>query len=172
MASVQRKSKRQSDGKPEQLRLDEFILFLDENLSKCKPILESLTANSVLHERYHDYFEPGIDDEIWLPFVAEQSWVILTKDKRNRYNQLEKVAIRRHKIAEFYFGSGNMSGAEMADAIKAALHQIKKICKSEQPPFIGSISKSGSIIIVEDNQGSTHDRRQEKTKQTKDSPKI
>jgi hypothetical protein len=165
--SVQRKSKRQSDGKPEQLRLDDFSLFLDENLSKCKPILESLTANNVLHERYHDYFKPGTDDDVWLPFVGDRSWIVLTKDKRNRYNQLEKAAIRRYKVAEFYFGSGNMSGAEMAAALMAALPEIKRICEREDLPFIGSIPKSGKVMIVEDSKGSTHERRQEKARQAK-----
>jgi hypothetical protein len=154
------------------LRLDEFTLFLDENLSNCKPILESLTSKNVLHERYHDYFGPGVDDDIWLPFVGEQSWVVLTKDKRNRYNQLEKAAIRRYKVAEFYFGSGNMSGAEMASALEIALPDIKKICRREKLPFIGRITKLGTVTIVEDSQGSTHERRQEKARQDKDSPKI
>lgn len=166
--SVQRKSKKQSDGKPEQLRLDEFILFLDENLSNCKPILESLTTQHVRHERYHDHFKPGTDDDVWLLFVGERSWVVLTKDKRNRYNQLEKAAIRRYKVAEFYFGSGNMSGAEMAAALTVALPRIIKLCNREELPFIGSISKSGIITIVEDSKGSTHKRR----KEAKHPPKI
>lgn len=154
------------------MRLDDFILFLDENLSKCKPILESLTANKVLHERYHDYFNPGTDDEIWLSFVGQRLWVVLTKDKRNRYNQLEKAAIRQHKVAEFYFASGNMSGVEMATALVAALPEIKRVCKREKLPFIGSISKSGKVTIVEDSDGSTHGRRQEKTRRAKNSTEI
>lgn len=164
---MQSRSKRQSDGKPEQLRLDEFVLFLDENLDRCKPILEFLAASRVRHERYCDYFEPGADDDLWLPFVGERRWVVLTKDKKNRYNQLEKTAIRRHKVAEFYFGSGNMNGVEMAAALKAALPEIKKICGREELPFIGSISRSGLVTIVEDRQGSTHDRRRAKTRPAK-----
>jgi hypothetical protein len=144
------------------LRLDDFVLFLDENLHKCKPILEFLTSNSVRHERHCDHFDPGAPDDIWLPFIGERRWVVLTKDKRNRYNQLEKTAIRRHKVAEFYFGSGNMNGAEMATALKAALQEMKQICGREELPFIASISKSGMITIVEDSRGSTHERRQGK----------
>jgi hypothetical protein len=42
MASKKSTSKRQSAGKPEQLQLDDFILYLDENLDNCQPILEAL----------------------------------------------------------------------------------------------------------------------------------
>jgi PIN like domain len=143
---------------------------LDENLCRCKPILESSTNNNVFHERYDAYFQPGEDDEIWLPFVGERAWVVLTKDKRNRYNQLEKTAIRRHKVAEFYFASGNMNGAEMAAALVIALPEIKRICNREELPFIGRITKAGTVLVVEDSKGSTHERRQqEKTKQAKKS---
>lgn len=141
------------------MRLDDFVLFLDENLDNCKPILESLTVQSVCYERYQAHFVRGTDDEVWLAFVGERSWVVITKDKRNRYNQWEKLAIRRHQLKEFYFGSGNMSGAEMATALVIALPEMKRICAKEPPPVIGSISKSGIVTIVADSRGSTHERR-------------
>ena len=91
----------------------------------------------MLYERYRDHFRPGVEDETWLRSVGELGelgWVVLTKDKRPRYNQLEKAAIRHYhyKVAEFYFGSGNVSGAEMASALDKAISRIRRICESEQ----------------------------------------
>jgi PIN like domain len=146
------------------LRLDDFVLFLDENLDNCKPILESLAEQNVRVERYRAHFQPGSADEVWLAFVGERSWVVLTKDKKNRYNEWEKLAIRRQKVTEFYFGSGNMSAVEMAAALVIALPEIRRICRSEAPPLIGSVSRSGKITIVEDSSGSTHERRHRKTR--------
>src|SRR4051812_13622310 len=125
MASKNRKLKRLSDGKPEQLQLDDFIVYLDENLDHCKPIMDALSAGNVVFECHTKHFVRGTDDDIWLKFVAERSWVVITKDKRNRYNDVEREAIRRHKVREFYFGSGNFNAGEMANALSLAIPEMQ-----------------------------------------------
>ena len=49
--------------------------------------------------------------------------MLLTKDKRIRYNELEKTAVLRHGVREFYFSSGNYSGTEMAEMLIDALRE-------------------------------------------------
>jgi hypothetical protein len=100
---------------------EDFVLYLDENLHNCKPILEALVQRGVRHERHGQHFAPGAEDSVWLPFVGQRGWIVLTKDKRIRFNQLEKTAMRRYRVREFYFSSGNYSGAEMAEILVAAL---------------------------------------------------
>ena len=78
MVSLKNKLKRQFAGKPEQLQLDDFVLYLDENLHNCKPILDALNEMGVRFERHGSYFEPGTADEIWLRYVGERSWTVLT----------------------------------------------------------------------------------------------
>jgi hypothetical protein len=148
------------------LRLDDFTLYLDENLDNCKPILDILTQQNIRFERHQTHFTRGAADDLWLPFVGDQGWIVITKDKRNRYNEWEKLAVRRNKVREFYFGSGNMNGEEMATALRTALPAIRKICGSEEPPIIGSISKSGIVTVVSDKHGSTHTRRQGKARKS------
>jgi hypothetical protein len=141
------------------LQLDDFILYLDENLDNCKPIVEALADSKVKIERHRDHFARGTPDEEWLRFVAERSWVVLTKDKRNRYNEFERVSVRRFKVREFYFGRGDFSGAEMAEALKLAIIEMRNICRSYSAPVIGSITRTGTITVVYDEKGSTHERR-------------
>ncbi|HWY71210.1 MAG TPA: hypothetical protein VNX88_21270 [Terriglobales bacterium] len=144
------------------MRLDDFIIFLDENLDNCKPIMDALAESGITCRRHADTFTRGEDDDVWLTFVGERSWIVLTKDKRNRYNQWEKEAVRIHRVREFYFGSGNFNAAEMADALTLALPEMRRICLTEEPPFVGSITRSGSVTIVADKHGSTHERRRAK----------
>jgi hypothetical protein len=141
------------------LQLEDFILYLDENLDNCQPILDALGASQVQYHRHRDHFARGTADEVWLQFVAERSWVVVTKDKRNRYNEIERDALRRHRVREFYFGSGNFTGAEMAQALTASLAQMKALVREQNPPLVGSISRSGHVTIVFDEHGSTHERR-------------
>jgi hypothetical protein len=99
------------------LRLDDFVLYLDENLDNCKPILDALASQNVRYERHQAHFARGTADEVWLPFASERGWIVLTKDKRNRYNEWERLAAQRNAVREFYFGSGNFNGHEMAEAL-------------------------------------------------------
>lgn len=151
--------KRQSGGKQEQLQLEDFILYLDENLDNRQPILDILLSNHIQHHRHRDHFPRGTPDEVWLTFVAGRAWVVLTKDKRNRYNEIEREALRRHRVREFYFGSGNFTGADMGQALSACLGQMKALVRRYNPPLVGSISRSGHITVVFDERGSTHERR-------------
>jgi len=50
-------------------------------------------------------------------------------------------------VREFYFSSGNYTGAEMAAILVSALSKMIKACKKYNPPFIASISKSGDIAV-------------------------
>jgi hypothetical protein len=118
-----------------------------------------LVAGQVQHRRHRDHFPRGTNDEVWLKFVAERSWVVLTKDKRNRYNEIERSALRRHRVREFYFGSGNVTGLEMAQALVKAIPQMRALTRERNPPLVGSISRSGHVTLVYDEHGSTHERR-------------
>jgi hypothetical protein len=149
MASSRERSKKQSAGSRRRpLALPEdFVLYLDENLHNCKPILDTLVQQGVKHERHGQHFAAGTEDTEWLSFVGERGWVLLTKDKRIRYNELEKSAVRQYKIREFYFSSGNYSGAEMADILVAALRDMVRILRNQPAPFIASLTKSGKAEI-------------------------
>lgn len=96
---------------------------------------------------------------MWLQFVAERAWAVLTKDKRNRYNEIERDALRRYGVREFYFGSGNFTGAEMGQALTEALPQMRTLVRAYNTPMVGSISRSGRVTVVFDERGSTHERR-------------
>lgn len=145
------------------MRLDDFVLYLDENLDNCKPILDALASQNVRYERHQAHFARGTADEVWLPFVGEHGWIVLTKDKRNRYNEWERLAVQRNAVREFYFGSGNFNGHEMAEALIAALPELKKVSRQD-PPLVVSITRSGAITVVFDKQGSTHERRKASSK--------
>ena len=101
----------------------------------------------VKHERHGEHFPPGTEDSDWLPFVGKQGWIVLTKDKRIRFNQLEKTAVRRYRVRQFYFSSGNYSGAEMAEILIAAMPEMIRTVRKHEPPFIASISKAGHVDV-------------------------
>lgn len=102
---------------------------------------------SVQHERHGQHFSPGTPDTAWLPFVGEKGWILITKDKRIRFNDLEKEAVVTYRVREFCFASGNYSGAEMAMMLVVALPEMIRLCGKQAPPFIASITKAGKVHL-------------------------
>jgi len=101
----------------------------------------------VKHERHLSHFPRGTPDEEWLPKVGQEQWALLTADKRIRYNLLEKRALAEHKVMEFVFASGNMSGEEMAKALELGLAKMVLLTKRQDPPFVATITRSGEVHL-------------------------
>ena len=148
MSARLNKSKKRSDGSERSLSLPEdFVLYLDENLCNSTVILETLTKLGVRFERHLAHFSRGTLDEIWLPLVGRNGWVLLTADKRIRYNLLEKRALDKNRVREFVFASGNLSGQEMAEALKQGIGKMSRMYSRIDPPFVASITRSGEVHL-------------------------
>jgi hypothetical protein len=101
----------------------------------------------VRFERHLDHFSRGTTDQTWLPLVGSNNWVLLTADKRIRYNYLEKRALEENAVRQFVFASGNMSGEEMAAALEVALRGMQRMCRRFQPPFVAAITRAGKVHL-------------------------
>lgn len=126
---------------------EEFVLFLDEGLHRCKPILDALIRLGIKYERHCDYFLKGAEDLVWLPVVGENGWAVLTTDKEMRYNQLEIAMIKAYKVREFVFTSGNLSGQDMAEILVSALPKMKRLFRKTDAPFVASITQTSNVHI-------------------------
>ena len=145
MNAARKKSRKRSDtgyGKrpPEQL-----VFFLDRALGKHK------VANILLSSQ--DKYE-GIEivvhclDE-WLRHAGENSWIVITKDKKIRYRKPEFEMVRRHKVRMFTLTSGNITAEEMGEILSKSIPAIGKFVSAMQPPFIVTISKTGILRKIE-----------------------
>jgi hypothetical protein len=150
MAARRKRSRKPSAGSAHSLSPsppDDFVLYLYENLCSTRAILDILTKLGVPFERHLAHFSPGTLDEVWLPLVGSKGWILLTSDKRIRYNLLEKRALKVHAVREFVFTSGNMSGQDMAAALELALNRMRNFCRRTKPPFVASITRTGEIHL-------------------------
>jgi hypothetical protein len=150
MGGAEKKSKKQSDGKlsARQRQRDACTFYLDENLSECKAVHQVFEAESVKFERHYshfprDLFPHGAPDHMWLEFVGSKGWIVLTKDKSQRYNALEKAQIEKYRIRQFAFHAGNVSGEEMGRLLKAHLNKIFQYIYKAKAPFVVTLTQSG-----------------------------
>jgi hypothetical protein len=79
--------------------------------------------------------------------VGENGWVLITADKRMRYNLLERRALELNAVREFVFASGNLSGNEMAAALKTALRKMQRMCRRFSTPFVAAITRTGEVHL-------------------------
>ena len=84
---------------------------------------------------------------MWLPQVGNNKWIVLTADKRIRYNLLEKRALERYAVREFVFASGNMSGEEMAMALERAIPKMQRLCRKFSSAFVAAITRTGQVYL-------------------------
>jgi hypothetical protein len=145
MSEAKQRSKKRSGGKlTAQQRLREScIIFLDENLSGCKPIQDALIAEQITFKRHYDHLPAGVPDHVWLKYVGERKWIALSKDKGHTHTALEKTQIDTHKIRYFSFSSGILSGQEMAEILTNNIAKLIRFIKKQPAPFMATINASG-----------------------------
>ena len=79
--------------------------------------------------------------------VGTNGWVLLTADKRIRYNFLERRALEENSVREFVFASGNLSGNDMAAALETAMDRMVKLYLKTKSPFVAAITKKGEVHL-------------------------
>jgi predicted nuclease of predicted toxin-antitoxin system len=125
--------------------LPSLPLYLDEDLD-CNSIYEALNAAGASVFRHRDYFDQGEKDYVWLPAVAANGWIVITKDEAMQRGEIEKVAIRNSKARVFILVRGDLSAAEMAEIFVKALSPIERVVRKHAPPFIAKVYRDSSVL--------------------------
>jgi predicted nuclease of predicted toxin-antitoxin system len=120
-----------------------LTLFLDESLDSDS-VAQALTAAGATVERLTRHLPKGTADEIWLSYAGSRGWVVLTRDKRIRYRQLERLALRSAQVRAFVFTGGNVTIRETGEILTRAFPAIRAICERETGPFVFHVGRGGN----------------------------
>ena len=110
-------------------------------------LLDALRAAGADVRRHRDHFAPDAPDETWLPEVGHRGWVVLTKDKNIRRNELEREALLSANVRAFVLTSGSLTSAETAAVFVQQLRKMADMAVSEPPPFVASVTRTGVRIV-------------------------
>jgi predicted nuclease of predicted toxin-antitoxin system len=119
-----------------------LVLFVDESLDSLT-VVEALREAGAVVARHADHFDKGTPDETWLAHAGTHGWVVLTRDKRIRYRQLERLALTTAQVRAFVFTGGNVTVKDTAAILVKALPRIHALCKAHPGPFIYHIGLAG-----------------------------
>lgn len=95
------------------------------------------------------HFPPDTQDVDIFPLLAEKGWVLLTKDGKILKRQNERLAPVNAGIAAFFLVSGNITGAEMANAFLQARGAMERLVRNQAKPFAAKVYRDGSVALVE-----------------------
>jgi predicted nuclease of predicted toxin-antitoxin system len=123
------------------------VFFLDRNLGK-KIIAEALRQAGAEVRVHDDHFPSFTRDEEWLSEVGRQGWIVLTKDARIRYREIERTALMNAGVGAFVLTAKNLQGSEMASIFVHALPSMTRFAVRHPRPFIAKVTPSGAISML------------------------
>ena len=124
--------------------VDEVKLFIDRDLWS-RALDQALRDAGIPFVAHHEEFRHDTPDARWLPRVADQRWVVVTRDQRIRYRHNEVDAVRRGRLHLFTLSSGNLSAAESGRLLVAAWPRIQAAVRENAPPMFWSITRGGLV---------------------------
>lgn len=126
-----------------------LVFFIDRSLGR-KKVPEALRAAGVEIRVHDELFPQGTQDVDWLKEAGANGWVVITRDARIRYNQLEKQAVIAARLRFFSITSSSLTGEEAAALILSALDRVSRLCRQHSKSgFIAKISRGPDVKIIE-----------------------
>jgi hypothetical protein len=139
MGDPKQRSKRRSNSKRPRKG---FTLYLCNNLD-YDGVVNALDRGNIRYKRHREYFSGDTPDTVLLPKVGRHRWILITFDQKQRTRSVENELIKRYKVRQFVFTSGEIgdAGATLLKACSA----MRNICRRRDGPFVYSISNTGKV---------------------------
>lgn len=137
------------------MRLDPFTIFLDENHSRNRHILEVLdkeldTSEKIIRAGVDAGFPAGMLDEDWLPVVGRNGWIVISADARIWRRSVLRDVLFKHGVRGFFFTENNLRGELRAAILRDALPEMRAIVRDTPPPFVASLTIEGHAHVIFD----------------------
>jgi PIN like domain len=118
-------------------------VFFDRTCGKKLP--QALRLLGLDIEAHHEHFADDEQDDVWLTEVGRRGWVVVTNDKRIRFNESEQRAVVTHGVGCFVFTSGNLKRWDMMRILARAWDRMQQAIAETPRPFIYSIHANASV---------------------------
>ncbi len=101
--------------------LSRYVFFIDRSLGG-KVVPDSLRDAGAVVEIHDDHFPSDTPDDRWLQVAGSTDWIVLTKDKAIRRNELERRTLLESGVRAFVLvARRNLLGEEIGAAFVTAL---------------------------------------------------
>ncbi len=115
-----------------------------------------LRAEGYVAHIQHETFGSGTLDVEWLPEVGSRGWILITKDKKIRKNEIEKSALRQAGIRAFVLTGAGLRGDEQARVLKDALPVMLRLLGRRAAVFIARVTAASRVELIERHKYVSH----------------
>lgn len=96
-------------------------------------------------EPHNKHFSANsVPDDVWLPEVGRQGWIVLTHDKKFNSNASERAAVVQHEVGVFVLWGADATLWERVRFLAKVWDKLLDKAAHERRPFIWSFSRSGA----------------------------
>lgn len=145
MGGQKKKSKKRS---ATSLKPPETVTFFVDASLGGKTVAQALRDAGAAVEVHDDHFAQGTPDAVWLGEVGKREWIVLTKDDRIRYRDLERRTLIAANVRAFVLTARGLRGEENAAIFVRALPRIRTFLQRHPAPFVARIDRSGNLSLV------------------------
>lgn len=114
--------------------------YVDRNCG-CKQFPDALRRAGITIHRQRDHFADDVDDDVWLPIIAERGWISLSFDKAIRKNELERHAVFSSGARLILLTGANATAIEQARNFINTYDKIQDFVTRHQAPFIARVRR-------------------------------
>ena len=94
-------------------------------------------------------FNQTMRDDDWLEVCGKRKWIAFSHDRKFHSIDVEAEAIRQHKVACFCLCGANSETFDKLRYFVSAYPRIAEIARSETPPYLFRIQKTGRFTQVQ-----------------------
>jgi hypothetical protein len=143
MGEKRRRSKKRSTSNNQPL-LKGFTLYLC-NCVDYDEVVNALDRGGIRYQRHRNHFPPDVADTELLRKVGQRRWILITADKRQRLNPLERQAIVQYRVRQFVIVAPSIGS--IGELLLSVRGKVRNICKKNAGPFVAAISAAGIIKL-------------------------
>ncbi|MFX0202054.1 MAG: DUF5615 family PIN-like protein [Candidatus Hodarchaeota archaeon] len=119
-----------------------MTFFFDNNLSESLVKGMKAFGEDVVHLK--DLFPEDTDDVIWLKHVGKNGMVLITRDKKVRWNPAERGALQKYKVGAFFLGGKNLNRCRLIQQVVRNWPRIKEFAQKHPPAYAFRIPPTGT----------------------------
>jgi hypothetical protein len=147
MGRNRKPSKKRSAASSTAKLLEQTVFYLDESIYS-RVLVAAMTAAGAQVRTPTDLAGFGAPDDNWLPLAAARDWLVLMRDQRVRYRELEKQALTQAGVGAFVFTGGQATANDTADIVCRRIPKFANISRSERRPFLFTFGFGATVSRV------------------------
>lgn len=96
-------------------------------------------------EYLQNHFPTNSQDDVWMPVVGEQGWILIGHDRMHHRRSSERSAIQEYEMGCFYIWGAQATRWEKMRCFLNAYERILEAVDATPKPFIFRINRYSSL---------------------------